>query len=62
MYQDALTFFSIGTGFTLAQREALWQAREDLLGRIVSYKYFPSGSKEKPRHPIFVSFRDLDDM
>lgn len=54
--------FNIGTGFTLYERELLWKQRESLLGRIVTYKFFPVGSKDKPRHPVFVSFRSEDDL
>lgn len=53
--------FSIGTGFTAYERESLWKQREDLIGKIVTYKFFPTGSKDRPRHPIFKSFRDIDD-
>ena len=56
------TTFRIGSGFTAAEREALWQQRDNLIGRIVSYKHFPSGSKDRPRHPIFKGFRDPDDL
>lgn len=62
-YQDnENVIFNIGTGFTLEERELLWKQRSSLIGRIVSYKHFPSGSKDRPRHPVFVSFRSLDDM
>lgn len=54
--------FNIGTGFTFYERELLWKQRESLLGRIVTYKFFPVGSKDKPRHPVFVSFRSQDDL
>ncbi|MBK9952856.1 MAG: ATP-dependent DNA ligase [Candidatus Competibacteraceae bacterium] len=54
--------FNIGTGFTFYERELLWKQRESLLGRIVTYKFFPVGSKDKPRHPVFVSFRSEDDL
>lgn len=33
-----------------------------LLGRIVKYKYFPTGSKDKPRFPVFLGFRDAIDL
>ena len=59
---DIRIAFKIGTGFTLAERERLWTAREDLIGQYVSYKYFPLGSKDRPRHPVFVVFRDKDDL
>lgn len=54
--------FSIGTGFTLYEREMLWQNRAGLVGKIVTYKFFPTGSKDKPRHPVYISFRDEGDM
>jgi DNA ligase-1 len=54
--------FHIGTGFDAATRKQLWDNRELLIGKIVKYKYFPVGVKEKPRHPSFLGFRDPDDM
>lgn len=54
--------FRIGTGFTQAERAIYWRQRAELLGAFVTYKFFPTGSKERPRHPVFVSFRSLEDM
>lgn len=54
--------FSIGTGFDLATRRELWKHRHSLPGKVVKYKYFPSGSKDLPRFPTFVGFRCPDDM
>lgn len=55
--------FSIGSGFTEAQRYDLWENREHLLGKIVKYKCFNvTGVKDKPRFPIFLGFRDEEDM
>jgi DNA ligase 1 len=54
--------FDIGTGFTQADREKLWATRKDLIGAVVKYKYFPSGSKERPRFPVFLGFRNPIDM
>lgn len=54
--------FDIGTGFTMYEREFLWKQRESLIGKIVTYKYFPIGCKDKPRQPVFVSFRSQDDL
>jgi len=63
MFQDQPNvIFSIGTGFTLFEREKLWEQREDLIGKIVTYKFFPTGSKDKPRHPVYKSFRDPEDL
>lgn len=51
--------FNIGTGFTDTQRYQLWGERKELLGRIVTYKFFAaSGIVEKPRFPTFKAFRD----
>jgi DNA ligase 1 len=36
--------------------------RGGLNGLIVKYKYFPTGSKDKPRFPVFLDFRDKRDM
>ena len=49
------TQFKVGTGFTEAQRIAFW--KEDLIGRIATIKYFPSGGKARPRFPVFLRWR-----
>lgn len=55
--------FNIGTGFTDVQRADLWALRnDDLVGRIVKFKFFPVGVKEAPRHPVFLGWRDRIDM
>ena len=50
--------FEIGCGFTAAQRELYFK----LPPRIVKYKYFPMGMKDKPRHPVFIGERSHDDL
>lgn len=57
--------FSVGTGFDDALRQRLWRehhAGKSVTGQIVKYKYFPSGSKDAPRFPVFLGFRDKGDM
>lgn len=56
--------FSVGSGFTEAQRRSLWaQGGTDLVGRVVKYKSFKNaGVKIAPRHPIFLGFRHEEDM
>ena len=49
--------FEIGTGFTREQRQEFWRDRDQLEGRTVTYKFFPTGSKTKPRFPVFKGFR-----
>lgn len=53
--------FKVGTGFTAVERSNFFQ-RSDLVGKILKYKYFPIGVKDKPRHPVFVGMRDERDM
>jgi len=55
-------FVRIGTGFNAVQRTELWQKKDELIGKIVKYKYFEVGVKDAPRFPVFLSFRDPDDM
>ena len=54
--------FAVGTGFTASERQSLWDDRSSLIGRIVKIKSFPVGIKDKPRHPVFLGFRDPDDL
>ncbi len=41
-----------------AVRKLLWKTRTQLVGRTVKFKYFPIGGKERPRHPVFLGWRD----
>lgn len=54
--------FNIGTGFDEELRGTLWENRAQIIGKIVKYKYFDYGSVDKPRHPVFLGFRDEGDM
>ena len=54
--------FSIGTGFTQEQRSDFWKYKQHYLGCFVKYKFFPGGMKDKPRFPVFLGFRDQEDM
>lgn len=54
--------FSVGSGFSAQQKETLWGERDTLAGRIIKYKFLPTGGKDKPRHPIFLGWRDKRDM
>ena len=54
--------FGIGTGFDDAERTQIWGIRNNLLGKIVKYKFFPVGVKEAPRHPVFLGFRNPIDL
>ena len=54
--------FKIGTGFTAAERQKFWNLMATLRGALVKYRYFPTGSKEKPRFPNFQGFRHQIDL
>jgi DNA ligase-1 len=54
--------FGIGTGFDAKTRQDLWDRRGTLTGKIVKYKFFDGGSKDAPRFPVFIGFRDPRDM
>lgn len=53
--------FEIGTGYTAADRNRLWNMRERLPGQLVKYKHFEVGVKDAPRFPVFIGLRDRDD-
>ncbi len=54
--------FSVGSGMTAEQKKEFWGKRSKLVGKILKYKYFPIGTKDKPRLPIFLGFRDKADI
>jgi DNA ligase-1 len=58
--------FKIGTGFDASQRADIWaqfhKNPETILGKLAKYKSFPVGVKDKPRHPVFLGWRDERDL
>lgn len=54
--------FSIGSGFSDVHRAEMYSNRDTLKGRLVKYKSFHVGVKEKPRFPIFLGFRSPLDL
>lgn len=63
--------FNIGTGFTDAQRSKLWEIRNlpwiasgplGLIGRTAKFKFQAIGTKDVPRIPVFLGWRDARDM
>lgn len=51
--------FEIGTGFTDADKDEWWAWRHLAAPRprLVKYKFFSVGMQERPRHPVFLSWR-----
>ena len=45
-----------------ADRKKFFDNPELILGKIIKYKHFPKGVKDKPRFPTFKTFRDKADM
>lgn len=54
--------FSIGSGLNDEVRNEIWENQEYYIGKLVKYKYFAHGVKELPRHPVFLGFRDIEDL
>lgn len=54
--------FGIGSGLDDQMRDEIWNNQENYIGKLVKYKYFPQGIKNLPRHPVFLGFRDHDDI
>jgi len=50
--------FKIGSGFTAEDRQYYWNIRESVIGKMITFKYQPSGTKDRPRFPIFKGFRE----
>lgn len=50
--------FRCGTGFDARTRQELWGAA--LIGHVAKVKSFPIGVKDKPRHPVFLGWRDME--
>lgn len=49
--------FDVGTGFTDAERQEIWNNKDSYFGKVAKVKYFPTGSKDKPRFPTFLGWR-----
>lgn len=54
--------FKVGSGFDKLTRQDMWDNQEQYLGKLIKYKYQPSGAKELPRFPIFLGFRHKNDL
>jgi DNA ligase-1 len=56
--------FEIGTGKGLTQqlRKEIWDNKGDYKGKLVKYKYQDCGTKDLPRFPVWLGFRDPRDM
>jgi len=48
----------VSLAMTQLEREEVWENSKDYLGKMIEYKGMLVGSKNVPRHPIFVRFRE----
>lgn len=50
--------FHIGTFDGLTEDDKIQELRAGtLLGKVITYKYFPTGAKDRPRHPVYLCER-----
>lgn len=54
--------FTCGTGFDDATRVEIWNNRDKYIGKFAKVKSFLIGVKDLPRFPVFLGFRDNEDM
>ena len=54
--------FKVGTGLSEKERREFWTMKDSLLGKIVKYRYLPTGGFIRPRNTSFLGFRDPIDM
>lgn len=54
--------FNIGTGFTDALRQEIWDHQASCLGGRCKFKYQAIGTKDVPRIPVFLGWRDSRDL
>jgi DNA ligase 1 len=50
------------SAITEKERKRFWQERDSLVGKFIKYKFFPTGAKDRPRHPVFLGWRSKDDI
>lgn len=56
--------FEVGTGMDDEDKTQWWAWHQagTAAGRIVKYKYFPIGIQDRPRHPVYLSWRSPIDI
>lgn len=61
-HYNGIDFDVPNSSITHDVRKELWKTRDDLKGKLLTYKFFPCGSDVRPRHPVFKWFRDRRDV
>lgn len=54
--------FRVGTGLSDSDKYYFWVNRKKLIGKIIKYKSFKIGVKDKPRHPVYIGPREKFDL
>jgi DNA ligase-1 len=54
--------FVVGSGYDDTDRDFLWNNKRKLVGKLITYKYFPHGVKDKPLLPVYVGPREDWDL
>jgi DNA ligase-1 len=54
--------FKIGTGFDDVLRQEIWDHQKKYSKMLVKYKSQASGAKDAPRFPVFIGWRDRNDL
>lgn len=54
--------FDIGTGLTDEDSAFFWANRNEAVGKVLKYKSFEVGVKDKPRFPVFLGLREAWDL
>jgi DNA ligase-1 len=54
--------FKIGTGFDDVLRQEIWDHRKKYSKLLVKYKFQAAGALIAPRFPVFIGFRDSNDL
>lgn len=48
----------VSLAMTDEEKKSVWCNKDDYIGKMIEYKGMLIGSKDVPRHPVFVRFRD----
>ena len=61
-FYNGIDFKVPNSSITHEDRKELWAKRDDLKGKLLTYKFFSIGSDVRPRHPVFKGLRSRKDM
>ena len=48
--------------FNHVERKEIWTSQEEFIGKLLKFRYFNHGIKDKPRFPRAIGFRNLMDL